>query len=175
MSHRSLAHLVRLHRWAGVAGLLLIAGWFLSGIVMIWVRMPALDPIDRLGPLPPIPVDAVRVAPSEALRFVGGSADRLRLGTAAGRPIWRIQYRGLHGNQFSFTKVHFVNDGFCIYGPRSNEKGLQTGYPGTIPFLFLRGCYVDFIKTGLSFGRQESINPDYCRDFSFLHLSNAHS
>ena len=50
--HRTARVLVYTHRWLGIAAGLLFIVWFLSGIVMMYARMPALDPIERLARLP---------------------------------------------------------------------------------------------------------------------------
>jgi hypothetical protein len=52
--------LILLHRWFGVAFCLLFAMWFASGIVMHFVRFPALSESERIGALPPIDLTAVR-------------------------------------------------------------------------------------------------------------------
>ena len=49
MVRPSLHEIAILHRWLGIAGGWLFLAWFASGIVMIYARMPALDPIDQLG------------------------------------------------------------------------------------------------------------------------------
>ena len=49
------------HRWLGVAGCLLMFGWFLSGIVMLYVGYPKLTPHERFASLPVLTVDAYRM------------------------------------------------------------------------------------------------------------------
>ncbi|MGE8669388.1 MAG: PepSY domain-containing protein [Achromobacter mucicolens] len=49
------------HRWLGVAGCLLMFGWFLSGIVMLYVGYPKLTPEERFASLPVLAVDAYRM------------------------------------------------------------------------------------------------------------------
>ena len=85
-----------LHRWLGIAGNLLFAVWFASALVMMYARMPALDPGDRLSRLPPLDLEAVRVDPARAaaaarLDAGGEQALRIRLGMAAERPIYRFR------------------------------------------------------------------------------------
>jgi len=43
------------HRWLGVAGCVLMALWFVSGVVMLYVGYPKLTPWERLGALPALP------------------------------------------------------------------------------------------------------------------------
>lgn len=59
---RRLTYLV--HRWTGVAGCVLMALWFVSGVVMLYVGYPKLTPWERLGALPALPEDGCCVAPA---------------------------------------------------------------------------------------------------------------
>ncbi len=88
--------LILLHRWLGIAGNLLFVVWFASALVMMYARMPALDPGDRLNRLPPLDLDAVQVAPAQAASAAGldtGSQEavQIRLGMAGDRPIYRLR------------------------------------------------------------------------------------
>ncbi len=88
--------LILLHRWLGIAGNLLFVVWFASALVMMYARMPALDPGDRLNRLPPLDLDAVQVAPAQAASAAGldaGSQEavQIRLGMAGERPIYRLR------------------------------------------------------------------------------------
>lgn len=77
--------LVYTHRWLGIVAGLLFIVWFLSGIVMMYARLPALDPLERLARLPAIAPASIRVAPP-----LDGELTRLSLGALEGRPIYRI-------------------------------------------------------------------------------------
>lgn len=88
--------LTLLHRWLGIAGNLLFVVWFASALVMMYARMPALDPGDRLNRLPPLDVEAIQVAPARAAAAAGfdgggGEALQIRLGMAGDRPIYRFR------------------------------------------------------------------------------------
>ncbi|MCY3970013.1 MAG: hypothetical protein OXG74_08770 [Acidobacteria bacterium] len=88
--------LVLLHRWLGIAGNLLFVVWFASALVMMYARMPALEPGDRLHRLPPLDLEAVTVEPARAAaaaRLDAGTAEilQLRLGMAGERPIYRFR------------------------------------------------------------------------------------
>ncbi len=88
--------LVFLHRWLGIAGNLLFVVWFASALVMMYARMPALEPGDRLHRLPPLDLEAVAVDPGRAAaaaRLEAGAAEilQLRLGMAGDRPIYRFR------------------------------------------------------------------------------------
>ena len=88
--------LILLHRWLGIAGNLLFVVWFASALVMMYARMPALDPGDRLNRLPPLDLEAIRVGPAEAAVAARVDADgpapvQVRLGMAGERPIYRLR------------------------------------------------------------------------------------
>lgn len=87
------------HRWLGIAGCLLFAMWFVSGIVMMYVGFPVLTDEERLVGLAQLRTDGVRIAPEQALAalppLVRGQQPRrialemLSAGAQAG-PVWRI-------------------------------------------------------------------------------------
>ena len=88
--------LVLLHRWLGIAGNLLFVVWFASALVMMYARMPAVDPGERLNRLPPLDLDSVQVGPAQAAAAARLDADALstvqvRLGMAGDRPIYRLR------------------------------------------------------------------------------------
>ena len=57
------------HRWLGILTCLLFATWFISGVVMMYVGFPALSEDERRSALPSLPLEMVRVSPTEALRL----------------------------------------------------------------------------------------------------------
>ncbi len=78
------------HRWLGIAGALLFAGWFASGVVMMYARMPRLSPEERLMRLPALDLSKAAVDPADAARMLPRPPDRLRVGMLAGRPVYRF-------------------------------------------------------------------------------------
>lgn len=75
------------HRWCGVAGCLLMALWFLSGMVMLFIGYPKLTPRDRLAALP-----ALRTAPQLPAQIMGTEpVSRLILNAASGQARYIIQ------------------------------------------------------------------------------------
>jgi len=77
-----------LHRWLGIAFCLLFAVWFVSGIVMMYARMPELSREERHARLPLLDLSAARVSPAAASREV--STQRVRVGMLLGRPVYRV-------------------------------------------------------------------------------------
>ena len=80
--------LVVLHRYVGVAVGLLMAVWFVSGIVMMYVGFPRLTEAERLRALSPVSWQACcRFGPAVAHpRFAG--ADHRRQLLRHGGDIW---------------------------------------------------------------------------------------
>ena len=60
--------LIYTHRWLGIAGGLLFIAWFVSGLVMMYERMPSLSPEERLRRLPALDLSKLEVAPADAAR-----------------------------------------------------------------------------------------------------------
>jgi hypothetical protein len=67
--------LVYTHRWLGIAGGLLFVAWFVSGVVMMYARMPNLANEERLARTPVLDLSTATVSPIEAARAVGIVAD----------------------------------------------------------------------------------------------------
>src|SRR5262249_16628471 len=86
--------LVVIHRWLGIAGCLLFAAWFASGIVMMYVRMPELRAEERLAPKQRVDFSTARMTPAELLRAIQSEPLQLRLTMTAGRPAYRVLTRG---------------------------------------------------------------------------------
>jgi hypothetical protein len=77
------------HRWLGIAGGLLFAAWVLSGIVMMYARMPRLDPRERQARLAPLDLAAVAASPSSTFLRSNTAPECLRVTMLAGRPVYR--------------------------------------------------------------------------------------
>lgn len=76
-----------LHRWAGIALCLVMALWFLSGMVMLYVGYPKLTPEEQLRGLPVLQASGCCVPLPEALKASGfDKASQWRLSTVAGQP-----------------------------------------------------------------------------------------
>lgn len=81
-----------IHRWMGIAGCLLIAMWFGSGLVMMYVGFPALTDAERLAGLPPLNPWAVAITPDGAMAAAGLTAfpRSLRIEMAGDLPVYRM-------------------------------------------------------------------------------------
>lgn len=79
------------HRWLGIAGCLLFILWFVSGIAMIYVRMPAVTPAERYARLPPIDPARIHVSPGEAAAIAGvPPTAAVHLTMLGDRPVYRF-------------------------------------------------------------------------------------
>jgi hypothetical protein len=69
--------LVYTHRWLGIAGGVLFVAWFVSGVVMMYARMPGLANEERLARAPALDLSAVAISPADAAKELGVEADRV--------------------------------------------------------------------------------------------------
>jgi uncharacterized iron-regulated membrane protein len=84
-----------IHRWTGIAMCALMALWFVSGVVMLFVGYPKLTPGERLAALPPLPLPATGgccIEPAQALARSSAPAgvQSLTLTSIAGRPHYLL-------------------------------------------------------------------------------------
>jgi hypothetical protein len=88
---RGWATLAFVHRWLGASCCFLFLSWFLSGIVMIYVRMPEVTAEDRLSHLLPLAADRLHVGLEEARR-VAHQPDTsiVELAMLGDRPVYRF-------------------------------------------------------------------------------------
>ena len=81
-----------IHRWLGLFGCLLIALWFSSGFVMMYVPFPALTDTERLATLPTIHTAHVRILPSQVLDTLASEqALQLRLLQPGDAPVYALR------------------------------------------------------------------------------------
>ena len=81
------------HRWLGIFMCLLVAMWFLSGVVMMYVGFPSLTRAERLAALPELEQDKLRFGPADLLQRLDPSQiiEELRLTSVLGRPAWLLR------------------------------------------------------------------------------------
>lgn len=87
MAHRAKRWLYLTHRWLGIGTCLLMAMWFLSGMVMMYVPFPSLSDAERLEGLSPIDWTIVKRMPVGPL-----TAHSLVLEQQLGKPVWRQEH-----------------------------------------------------------------------------------
>jgi len=81
------------HRWLGIALCVLFAAWFVSGIVMMYARMPGLAEEERLARAEPLDLSAIAMSPAEVADRAFEDADRVQVGMLLGRPVYRFGVR----------------------------------------------------------------------------------
>lgn len=107
--------IVYVHRWLGIAGGVLFVAWFVSGMVMMYARMPGMANEERLARAPALDLAGVTLSPLEAARAAGLvpddkalakapravgdntarrpagiGVDRVRIGMLGDRPVYRF-------------------------------------------------------------------------------------
>ncbi|MGE3704094.1 MAG: hypothetical protein AB7I13_02400 [Vicinamibacterales bacterium] len=80
--------LVYVHRWLGIAGCLLFAAWFVSGVVLMYVRMPSLTAEERLMRVPAVDLSRARIEPAAAAAAAGFAPTTFRVATLLDRPAF---------------------------------------------------------------------------------------
>jgi hypothetical protein len=89
--HRTARVLVYTHRWLGIACGVLFVVWFVSGIVMMYARMPGLGASERLARLTAIQPALIRTPPPVPSH---GEITRIVISTLEGRPVYRVTAQG---------------------------------------------------------------------------------
>ena len=141
---------VYVHRWLGIAGGVLFVAWFVSGVVMMYARMPGLANEERLARAPALDLAGVTLTPLEAARAAGLAPDgrapaeltRTADGSTAPRPagirVDRVRI-GMHGNRtvyrfgaFRSEKIVFADTGEVLtHVGRAEAEALVRPYaPG---------------------------------------------
>jgi sulfite reductase (NADPH) flavoprotein alpha-component len=84
--------IITIHRWVGIVACLYFVVWFVSGLVLAYVRWPAMDSAEKLAVLKPLDWRQVQVMPDKALAAAGMSEfpRELRLEMSGGKPVYRI-------------------------------------------------------------------------------------
>jgi uncharacterized iron-regulated membrane protein len=120
--------LVYTHRWLGIAGCVLFIAWFLSGIVMMYARMPGLAEEERLARAQPLDLSRATISPADAAEMFGLSGDRMHVGMLQGRPVYRF------GTGRSLTIVYADTgeffDGMDKNGAADVARAYAPGYAG---------------------------------------------
>ena len=78
------------HRWLGIAGCILFVAWFISGVVMMYARMPGMAEEERLARAPALDLSRVTLSPAEAADKVGATPNEVHVGMLQGRPVYRF-------------------------------------------------------------------------------------
>jgi hypothetical protein len=82
--------LVYTHRWLGIGGCVLFLVWFVSGVVLMYARMPSLSAEERLLRLPTLDLSRASVQPIDAAAHIGFAPTALRVAMLQDRPVYRF-------------------------------------------------------------------------------------
>jgi hypothetical protein len=103
MAVRPVAALVYTHRWLGILFSLLFFVWFVSGIAMMYARMPRLSAEERLQRAALLDLRGARVAPAAIAADLSPTPERLRVGMLGERPVFRFLSGGRWTTVFADT------------------------------------------------------------------------
>jgi uncharacterized iron-regulated membrane protein len=79
------------HRWMGIALSLLFVAWFISGIVMMYARMPGMADEERLARAAVLDLSSVRLSPAEAAEEAGvPNPGAVKVAMLKDRPVYRF-------------------------------------------------------------------------------------
>jgi len=126
------AALLYTHRWLGIVAGLLFAAWFASGIVMMYARMPALAPEERLARLDPLDLSTVTIAPADAARIGAARGTNLQLFMLGRRPAYRLGGRGGRGGQVVYADTGEAFAGLSEAAARDAARRYEPGYSGPL-------------------------------------------
>lgn len=112
-------YLIYTHRYLGLAFCVMFALWFVSGVVMMYKRMPRLSAEERLMHSPALDFSNAALTPEAAFERSGsGPAPmKVRLGMHCGRPV----YRFLSGKGWATV---FADNG-ALLDPVTPAQGLE--------------------------------------------------
>lgn len=152
--------LVLIHRWLGISICIVIAMWFASGIIMVYVGYPALTPAERLAHLPVLRTADCCVPLSAAWRAVPAdhhvtSVKLLRTGE---RPAYIFAGHGQGAGQghgakhgravvvdaVSGERVREISQADALHSAASFSPGSRLEYRGLVDEdLWLHGHHLD--------------------------------
>ncbi|GGD60604.1 sulfite reductase subunit alpha [Pseudoxanthomonas indica] len=80
-----------IHRWIGIFACVLFVTWFISGVILAYVRWPAMDRTERVNVLKPIEWSSVGASPTAALQALQlqDFPKDFRLEMSGGKPVYR--------------------------------------------------------------------------------------
>ena len=93
--------LIYTHRWLGIAGSLFFIAWFVSGVVLMYVGMPALWADERRDRTPALDLSRAAIGVAEAAVAVGAAPQRVVVGMQGDRPVYRIAAGGARTTVFA--------------------------------------------------------------------------
>jgi hypothetical protein len=121
------AALVYVHRWLGIAGCLLFVAWFVSGVVLMYARMPEMAPEEQLARAAPLDLSKVRLTPAEAFAAVGADEAPLELAMLGDRPVYRV---GGGAATVAYADTGDIFEGFTAAAAEAQARRFEPAYAG---------------------------------------------
>ena len=101
-------YLILIHRYLGTAIGILMVGWCLTGIVMMYVRYPAVSQVERLRRLQPLELRGCCAVGANPIPD-DASVDRFQVENLAGRPVLQLQFADRGPQLIDLTDGHAVS------------------------------------------------------------------
>lgn len=128
------------HRWLGIPLCLVLAAWFLSGMVMLYVGYPKLTAEERLQGLPPLAGNGCCVSLAQALAAAGLDTDKAagltwRLSSVGGAPRYLFAddaKRAVAVDAINGQRVVEVTADDAVSAARHFAAGAQADYLGLV-------------------------------------------
>lgn len=125
------------HRWAGIAACVLMALWFVSGVVMLFVGYPKLTPWERLAPLPALATPGCCITVDKALSQADApsSVREITLTSIAGVPHYKLRQSNDHYqvvNAISGQPAKPADTQHAMRAARAFIPGADAAYLGQI-------------------------------------------
>lgn len=126
------------HRWLGIGLCLLMALWFVSGVVMLYVGYPKLTSSERLEHLPALPAICCAEVPAQWAQL---PLQRLRLSSLGGQPFYLLELadgRRVTLDARSGEPLERADEAWALTGARQ--------YAGDVPLRY-RGQFEEDVWT----------------------------
>lgn len=123
----------QLHRWTGIAGCVLMALWFISGMVMLFVGYPKLTPWERLAGKPALPLH--HYVGVETVLSQVPTASEIVLSSSGGAPFYRVRDSGGQVSAFDAQAGKRIADadaGMALAAARAFLPGSTAHYLGVL-------------------------------------------
>lgn len=120
------------HRWLGIGLCMLMALWFVSGVVMLYVGYPKLTTSERLGHLPALPATCCAEVPAQWAQV---PLQRLRLSSLGGRPFYLLELadgRRVTLDARSGESLQRADEAWALAGARQYAGDVGLRYRGQL-------------------------------------------
>lgn len=127
----------QLHRWTGVFACVLMALWFISGMVMLFVGYPKLTPWERLVNMPALQPATCCISPDKILEQLAAPAGvrDLVLTSVGGSPVYRVRDDRGHFQLFdarSGTPAGLAGPAEALAAAQAFLPGAKAAYLGKV-------------------------------------------